>query len=174
MSMDEAREFGEDGAFRAADALLEDPLAALKRGFYVALPLSALGTAVLCYLLLQLPTAPHAWWHFLVRCSSICSSSSVKTNSTPLLLLIIVVCLRGHVQCCDQFSCGTVLHRLCVLACARNSTSEHDRRRHQCHRRSQRRHAFDVRTNTDDLRWYCCRVRTRRKCVGRRWFIWYW
>ena len=69
MSMDEAREFGEDGAFRAADALLEDPLAALKRGFYVALPLSALGTAVLCYLLLQLPTAPHAWWHFLVpRC----------------------------------------------------------------------------------------------------------
>eukprot|EP00019_Armaparvus_languidus_P010703 CAMPEP_0168581468 /NCGR_PEP_ID=MMETSP0420-20121227/1423_1 /TAXON_ID=498008 /ORGANISM="Pessonella sp." /LENGTH=639 /DNA_ID=CAMNT_0008615807 /DNA_START=442 /DNA_END=2358 /DNA_ORIENTATION=- len=66
MSMDEAREFGEDGAFRAADALLEDPLAALKRGFYVALPLSALGTAVLCYLLLQLPTAPHAWWHFLL------------------------------------------------------------------------------------------------------------
>jgi Na+/H+-translocating membrane pyrophosphatase len=55
---------------------LEDPLDVLKRGFAVASALSAMGLAALCYLLLQVPAAPNAWWHFLL-CGYVGMASAV-------------------------------------------------------------------------------------------------
>jgi H(+)-translocating pyrophosphatase len=54
------------GGGKSLAASLEDPLDVLKRGFFVASGLSAVGVAVLCYNLLQVPLFPNAWWHFLL------------------------------------------------------------------------------------------------------------
>ena len=43
---------------------VEDPMAALNRGFYVTAALATVGLFVACRWLLNVPVAPDAWWHF--------------------------------------------------------------------------------------------------------------